>query len=130
MSLESQPDSPDSRDSDLTKPALEPASGNPGGSGRELGPLPKAVRLFLYFLGWLLLLVGLLGLALPGIQGILTIILGAALLSLASEATHRRLRSVLRRWPAADRQMERFRRRLHQLLSRRKKNPPSGQPGA
>ena len=85
----------------------------------ELGPLPTPVRIVVYFLGWLLLLIGILGLALPGIQGILTIIVGAALLSLASEAAHRQVRSVLRRWPSMDRRMEQFRARLHRFFSRR-----------
>jgi len=89
----------------------------PAESG-ELRPLPTPVRIFLYFLGWLLIIVGLLGLVLPGIQGILTMVLGAAILSLASEAAHRRLRSVLERWPRSHRMMERFRAKVHGWLSK------------
>ncbi len=84
----------------------------------ELRPLPVLVRIFLYFLGWLLIIVGLLGLVLPGIQGILTLALGAAALSLVSEAVHRRLRSVLKPWPAGQRRMELLRAKVHSWLSR------------
>ena len=81
-------------------------------------PLPTPLRVVLYFAGWFLLLVGLLGLALPGIQGVLTLILGAAVLSLASEATHRWLRRLLRPWPKGAQRFEQARTRLHQWLSR------------
>ena len=100
-------------------PADEPEETAAQPPAPELRPLPTPIRIGLYFLGWFLLLVGLLGLALPGIQGILTMALGAALLSLASEAAHRRLRSLLRRWPAAQRLMERFRARVHKILARK-----------
>ena len=88
------------------------------GSHRKLRPLPTPVRILLYFLGWLLIIVGLLGLVLPGIQGILTLALGAAALSLVSEATHRWLRSVLKPWPAGQRRMEQLRAKVHSWLSR------------
>ncbi len=88
------------------------------GPDSTLRPLPAPIRIFVYFLGWLLIIVGLLGLVLPGIQGILTMALGAAALSLVSEAAHRRLRSVLKRWPAGQRRMERMRAKVHSWLSR------------
>ena len=97
-------------------PAEKPAHDDAESSSSELRPLPAPIRIALYFFGWFLLLVGILGLALPGIQGVLTIAFGAALLSLASEAAHHRLRSLLRRWPAADRLMERFRAKVHRRL--------------
>ncbi len=84
----------------------------------KLRPLPALVRIFLYFLGWLLIIVGLLGLVLPGIQGILTLALGAAALSLVSEAVHRWLRSVLKPWPTGQRRMEQLRAKVHSWLSR------------
>lgn len=97
-------------------PADKLADDEAESSPQELRPLPTRIRITLYFLGWFLLLVGVLGLALPGIQGVLTMAFGAALLSLASEAAHRRIRSLLRRWPAADRLMERFRAKVHRRL--------------
>ena len=100
-------------------PPSKPVGVDDGGH-TTLHPLPTLVRVGLYFLGWLLVLIGIVGLAVPGIQGLLTLALGAAVLSLASEAAHRRLRRVLRRWPRGQRLMERFRSKLHGLLSRRK----------
>lgn len=81
-------------------------------------PLPPLVRIPLYFAGWLLLLIGLAGLALPGIQGVLTILLGASVLSIASEAAHRWLRRLLEPWPRGAHHFERLRKRLHRALSR------------
>ena len=100
-------------------PADEPEETAAQPFAPELRPLPTPVRIALYFLAWFLLLVGLLGLALPFIQGFLTMGIGAALLSLVSEAAHRRIRTLLRRWPAAQRQMERFRARVHKMLARK-----------
>lgn len=79
------------------------------------------VRLLLLGLGWLLVLIGIAGLVLPGIQGILTILLGAAILSIASETVHRLLRRLLReRWPAMWQRLNGFRRRWRERLTRRR----------
>src|SRR3954463_3360250 len=61
--------------------------------------LPFWVRVAIFILGWLLMLVGVAGLVLPGIQGIATILAGAALLSLDNELVYRGLRRLLARWP-------------------------------
>ena len=98
----------------------------------ELGPLPMPMRVALYLGGWLVVLFGLAELVLPG-PGLLFIFLGAAILSLASEATHRSLRRVLKIWPAGHNRMERMRARLHHRLSRDGGEPPiarRGTPGA
>jgi uncharacterized membrane protein YbaN (DUF454 family) len=67
--------------------------------------------------GGLLLAVGVAGLALPGIQGILTIVLALAVLSLASKWVHYGLRRLLVRWPKAYDRMEGIRHRIHGWLS-------------
>lgn len=98
----------------------------------ELGPLPMPMRIGLYFAGWLLVLFGLLELVLPG-PGLLFIFFGAAVLSLASEATHRALRRVLKIWPAGHNRMEHTRARLHHRLSpsgSERPTPRRGVPGA
>jgi hypothetical protein len=87
---------------------------------RPLPALPVAVRLILLVVGWLLLLVGIAGLVLPGIQGILTLVLAAAVLSLVSEFVYRLLRRGLHRWPAVWDRIERFRSWLHDKLSPRR----------
>ena len=67
--------------------------------------------------------VGVAGLALPGIQGVLTIALAAAVLSLASATADRVLRSVLGRWPRLLRRVDLFRHKVHRKLHRRSKDP-------
>lgn len=90
----------------------------------ELEPLPFPIRLIVLIVGGLLLAVGVAGLALPGIQGILTIVLALAVLSLASKWVHYGLRRLLARWPSAYDRMERIRHRVHGWLSRNNSAPP------
>jgi hypothetical protein len=85
----------------------------------RLPTLPIAMRLILMVVGWVLFLVGVAGLALPGIQGCLTLAVAAAVLSLTSEMIYRWLRKLLhRRSPGAWDRVERFRGWLHRKLSR------------
>ena len=84
----------------------------------KLAPLHWGVRLAVLLAGGLLTVVGVAGLVLPGIQGLLTIVLGLAVISLASDWVHRKLRKLLVRWPRAHRAMESFRHRIHSWLSR------------
>ena len=85
---------------------------------RELQPLPLAIRVLLYFIGSLLIVVGLVGLVLPGLQGILTLALGLAVLSLTSEAANRVLHSMLGRWPTGLERYHQLRQKMHGWLSR------------
>jgi Putative transmembrane protein (PGPGW) len=93
---------------------------------RHLPALPIIMRIAVLVVGWLVILVGLAGLALPGIQGCLTIVVGAALLSLASEMIHRWLRRALQRWPKVWDRVETFRGWMHAKLSRSGGDPESG----
>lgn len=79
-------------------------------------PLPMGVRVGIFVAGWLLILVGVAGLVLPGIQGVFTILVGAALLSLDNELVYRGLRRLLARWPDAWRRVEHFREQAHDRL--------------
>jgi putative transmembrane protein PGPGW len=79
-------------------------------------PLPMGVRVGIFIAGWLLILVGVAGLVLPGVQGIVTILAGAALLSLDNELVYRGLRRLLARWPHLWQRVERFRERAHDRL--------------
>jgi hypothetical protein len=85
---------------------------------RRLRPLPMWLRVVVLLVGWVVLLVGVAGLVLPGIQGVLTIILGAAILSVASETAHRWTRQCLQRWPKAHDKVEAFREKIHDKLHR------------
>ncbi|HWN45278.1 MAG TPA: PGPGW domain-containing protein [Thermoanaerobaculia bacterium] len=86
-------------------------------------PFPFMVRVGIFLLGWILILVGVAGLVLPGIQGVITIVAGAALLSLDNELAYRALHRVLKRWPKIWQRVERFREkahdRIHRLIRRR-----------
>jgi hypothetical protein len=80
--------------------------------------LSMAVRVGIFIVGWLLILVGVAGLVLPGIQGIATILVGAALLSLDNELVYRGLRRLLARWPRVWRKVEHFREKSHDWIHR------------
>jgi hypothetical protein len=79
-------------------------------------PLPLWLRILLLLIGWIVVLIGVAGLVLPGIQGIATILIGAAILSVASEIAYEWSRWALRRWPWLWDRMERFRDRIHSKL--------------
>lgn len=83
------------------------------------GQLSPITRIVLFVVGWALILVGIAGLVLPGIQGILTILLGLAVLSVASRTIHRLLRSLLQRWPWLWEKIDTFRDRVHERLERK-----------
>ena len=84
--------------------------------GAARPPLAAWKRILLFVAGWTVLLVGIAGLVLPGIQGILTILIGAAILSLVSETIYRLLRRLLRRWPWLMEPFDRWRHKLHRWL--------------
>ncbi|HSL85020.1 MAG TPA: DUF454 family protein [Thermoanaerobaculia bacterium] len=80
---------------------------------RRFRALPWKTRAVLAAVGILLLVLGVAGLFLPFLQGILFLVLAAAVLSLASERVYRWLRSlVAERWPGAWHKVERFRTRV------------------
>ncbi len=82
--------------------------------------LPLALRIALLIFGWLIIVLGLAGLLLPGLQGILLLVLGAAILSVASDSVHRWLEKILEHRPNMRRRLNSFRAKLHSKLSRRK----------
>lgn len=82
----------------------------------QLGPGLKA---FLLFAGWFLILLGLLGLVLPVLQGVLFLLLGAALLSLVSSSVYYGLRKLFARWPRGWRKLLALRQRVHRWLDRK-----------
>lgn len=80
-------------------------------------PLPLWLRVLVFLVGWIVVLVGIAGLVLPG-PGIPTIIAGAAILSIVSEATYELTRKSLQRWPFIWDRVEVFRERIHERLHR------------
>ena len=81
--------------------------------------LPLGLRVVLLIFGWLVIVLGLAGLLLPGLQGILLLILGAAILSVASDSVHRWLENLLEHRPKMRRRLNTFRSKLHSRLRRR-----------
>jgi hypothetical protein len=86
--------------------------------------LPLGWRIFFIAAGWAMIVIGIAGLALPGIQGLLTIAAGFALLSVASETAYWVLRWAFGRWPGGWRRIERMRRKLYRWIVGPK--PPVG----
>lgn len=78
----------------------------------------RGTRLLLSVAGALLVLVGLVGLALPIVPQTVPLALGIALLSLASDRIYGHLQTLLGRWPRAWRTIQALRRRLENWLSR------------
>lgn len=85
---------------------------------RPRRPLPLWLRVVVLLVGWVVLLVGVAGLVLPGIQGVFTILLGAAILSVASELAHKWMRQALQRWPKVWDRVEGFREKIQDRLHR------------
>ncbi len=104
-----------------TAPDPSPRPARKAGRRRRLPHLPLALRVALHLLGWVVLALGVAGLVLPGIQGIITIVAGAAILSVASDRFHRWLHQALGRWPRVRERLDRLRHRLHDMLSRKKR---------
>jgi len=86
-------------------------------------PLPLWLRIVINLVGWLLILLGILGLFLPVLQGGLSLALGFALLSIGSQTIHLWLRGWMGRWPKLWRRMEKLRRGLYRWLNRRHESP-------
>ena len=78
-----------------------------------------ATRVLVLTTGWLLVVVGVVGLFLPILQGGLCLALGFALLSVASQTVHLWLRRLLGRWPGLWRRLERLRRGILRWIRRR-----------
>ena len=98
--------------------AVPPMAEEPQVRRRRLRrPLPLWLRILVLLVGWIVLLVGVAGLVLPGIQGIATIVIGAAILSVASELAYEWMRKGLSRWPKIWDRVEGFRDRIHDKLS-------------
>ncbi len=82
-------------------------------------PLSPSARILLLVLGWTLIILGLVGLVLPGLQGVLTLGLGAAALSLVSRSMLNALRYLFRPWPKGWQVVLRTRRRVQYWIGRK-----------
>jgi len=94
-------------------PGLPPRAAEP-----EHVPFPMWLRVGLIVCAVLLLVVGVAGLFLPGLQGIVTILAGVALLSLVSSSADRFLRWTLGPWPKVLDKVEDARERSRDWLMR------------
>jgi hypothetical protein len=78
-------------------------------------------------IGWSLVVVGVVGLALPLLQGVLLIVLGLYVLSRESTWARRRLEELRSRHPAVDGTLRRWRSKLRVI---RRERTPAGEPTA
>lgn len=85
--------------------------------------LSLRIRITLLIAGWFVVILGLAGLLLPGLQGILLLMLGAAILSVASDTVHRGLEKLLEKRPRIRERLNDLRSKLHRKLGRRKHTP-------
>lgn len=91
-----------------------------GASGEGHRQLPLRTRIILGTAGGILVVLGIAGLFLPFLQGILFLVLAAAVLSLTSRRVYRWLQGTVGdRWPQAWRRVERFRTRVRWKLRKR-----------
>lgn len=87
---------------------------------REEGRLPLRTRVILGTAGGLLVVLGIAGLFLPFLQGILFLVLAAAVLSLTSRRIYHWLQEAIgERWPNAWERVERFRTRVRWKLRKK-----------
>lgn len=105
-------------------PAGTPAE--PERPRRRRHHLSRRARILLFVAAWLLIALGVAGLVLPGIQGIVTIVAGLALLSVVSRRAHGWIRGALGRWPGLRRRVERLRWKVRRRFGRRQRDdvPP------
>lgn len=82
---------------------------------RRRKPLPLWLRIIVLFVGWIVVLVGVAGLVLPG-PGTVGIVVGVAILSVASQFAYKWMRRTLHRWPTIWDRVEKFRDRIHDRL--------------
>jgi hypothetical protein len=85
------------------------------GRVRSFKHLPFWPRILVLLVGWLVVLIGIAGLVLPG-PGTLAIIAGAAILSVASEVVYKGIGAALKRWPRLHSHFESLRERIHDRL--------------
>ncbi len=76
-------------------------------------------RIIILTLGWLFLILGVIGLFLPILQGFLFIGIGLAVLSKESETAKRILLWVKKRYPQAYQQLVHFRTRFSRILKKK-----------
>ena len=86
----------------------------------HLPELSLRVRITLLILGWFMVLLGIIGIFLPILQGFAFIFIGLVMLSIASERVHNWLETLLRRSPTIQQRYQGLRHRLHLKFSRKK----------
>ena len=83
----------------------------------------RLVRLALLTLGWCFIVLGVIGLFLPILQGVLFLLAGLYLLSNESRTARRLLQRLRRRFPRVDARLHAWRERIARWLGRLKRKP-------
>jgi uncharacterized membrane protein YbaN (DUF454 family) len=91
--------------------------------------MKRVNRLLILGLGWVLIVLGVLGLFLPVLQGVLFILVGLYLLSRESTRARQVLDRLRARYPSVEQTLERAKERFA-FLRGRKQKAPGGAPGA
>jgi hypothetical protein len=89
-------------------------------------PLPLWLRVLVLTTGWIFIVLGVLGLFLPILQGGLFLAIGFALLSLGSQVVHLWLRKFFGRAPGLWRRLLKMRRAIHERIHARKARRDAG----
>ena len=105
-------------DQDSTTGELPSVEGSEGVV--HLPELPLGIRVTLLVLGWFMVILGIIGIFLPILQGFAFIFIGLVMLSIASDRVHNWLERVLGRRPSIQQRYMRLRLRLHRKFSREK----------
>jgi len=87
----------------------------PFGGSRSLGAIK---RIGLLIIGWFFIVLGVLGLFLPVLQGILFILIGLAILSSRSEIIKRFLKHLEERYPHHHERVEIWREKIRRLFGK------------
>jgi uncharacterized membrane protein YbaN (DUF454 family) len=85
----------------------------------------RVKRLMIWCLGWVFIILGILGLFLPILQGILFLLIGLYLLSQTSPWAERLLTKLRKRFPKTNKTFEEAKKRVAswQLFSKKQKQP-------
>jgi uncharacterized protein len=86
---------------------------------RRPSPMRRKVRQWsILATGWIFVLLGVVGLFLPLMQGVLFILIGLVLLSAVSPRARLAIQRIRRRWPRTGARIDATRRRANRVLTR------------
>ncbi len=86
---------------------------------RKSSPVRRKVRQWsILTIGWVFVVLGIVGLFLPLMQGVLFMVIGLVLLSAVSPRARLATQRIRRRWPRTGARIDAIRRRTNRILNR------------